>query len=292
MHGVAMVLGLIGVAGCGRFGFASIDDGLVDDIDGSSVDGRPASGDTDSDGLTDDVDNCVAIGNPDQNDEDADGRGDVCDPCPIDADDTDSDGDGVGDSCDPNPGTTGDVMVRFDGFGAVDNLDDYVTFGDGDWSIDVPGQVHYVATSMNPGGLVTLVDDSPPLTITSRIHLVTAEDGNTTMSVVDGVDIGPRDGEKCGLGALNGGSPTLGTGTFENNSSIAEIHAAWTGSVSPGATYTLVLRHAGTELACAGTDGNATASVSQIAERDAGRYGVRLRRVVADIDFLMAVKSP
>src|SRR5262245_20258479 len=76
--------------------------------------------DTDLDGVFDDVDNCVAIGNADQHDEDDDDIGDPCDPCPqVGAPQADGDTDGIGDECDPNPAVSGDVLVRFEGFGAA-----------------------------------------------------------------------------------------------------------------------------------------------------------------------------
>jgi len=75
--------------------------------------------DTDGDGVNDADDNCPGVANPGQHDEDADGAGDVCDSCPqLAAAQADTDGDGIGNNCDPHPDTGGDVLVRFEGFGA------------------------------------------------------------------------------------------------------------------------------------------------------------------------------
>jgi hypothetical protein len=87
---------VLGLAGCGRFGFDATTQIDAIHVDSSaSVDARP----------------CVAIGH----DEDQDSIDDACDVCPHVADpaQADTDGDGVGDACDPRP-TMVDRFTMFD----------------------------------------------------------------------------------------------------------------------------------------------------------------------------------
>jgi len=79
--GVRCALLLVAV-GCGRLGFAGLDD-------------------------ADPVRTCVG------HDEDGDRFPDACDTCPVvvDPDQRDGDGDGVGDACDPRPDTPGDYLM-------------------------------------------------------------------------------------------------------------------------------------------------------------------------------------
>jgi hypothetical protein len=94
----ALVVTLLALAGCGRFGFAGApaDSGGASEraiIDTRASDApRCAGHDEDGDGFPDACDNCPGLPNPDQ---------------------TDTDGDGVGDVCDANPATPGEHLLVF-----------------------------------------------------------------------------------------------------------------------------------------------------------------------------------
>lgn len=275
------------IAGCGRLDFDPRDGGVD-----RTVDAPPGVLDGDDDGIVDGDDNCPALANPGQADEDGDGVGDPCDRCPISADDTDGDDDGVGDVCDPRPAIAGETIVFFDGFDGFD-LAAWETFGEGVWTAATGGgAVSFDSTSLVPGALLVPQDLTPPLHAIAEFELVALEQTNTTMSLVDAVDVVAQDGEKCGIGALHTASPTLATGDFVSNSSIAENQTAWPGSTAPGTVYTLRLDHRAGALGCAGRDSTAAATTTeQPAQRSSGRLGVRIRGMDARVRFLLIVQS-
>lgn len=240
--------------------------------------------------MIDGDDNCPDAPNPSQADEDADLRGDVCDPCPIAADDTDQDADGVGDACDPRPTLPGETIVFFDGFATFD-LAAWETFGDGAWAQATSGEVAYDSQSFDPGALVIPQDLAPPLHAMAGVELRALEQTNTTLSLIDGVDVAAMDGEKCGVGALHTAAPVLATGDFVANASITENQTAWPGSTALGTVYALRLDHRDDLLACRGSDGAAMTSVQQPANRTSGRLGVRLRGLDASVRYLLVVAT-
>lgn len=276
-----------GAGACGRLDFEARDGGAAPPVIDADSNAPP---DQDGDDVADGDDNCPAIGNPDQADEDGDLRGDVCDPCPIAVDDTDQDGDGVGDACDPRPTLPGETIAFFDGFAAFEPSA-WETFGDGAWSQVVPGEVAYDSVSFEPGALVIPVDLAPPLHAMTSVELHTLEQTNTTLSLIDGVDVVAMDGEKCGVGALHTASPTLATGDFVANASVAENQTAWPGSTALGTVYALRLDHRDGILACRGSDGAAMTSVQQPAMRTSGRLGVRLRGLDASVRYLLVIAT-
>ena len=292
MRGARKVtLAACALAGCGRLDFDPRDGGaelpVIDATPGPDAD---PSADTDGDTILDPADNCQLIPNPDQADEDSDALGDVCDPCPISADNTDGDTDGVGDDCDPRPGISGETIVFFDGLGAYDPAE-WEFFGEGTWT-QVPGGLHYDSLSLIPGALLVPLDFAPPVHVVGEFELLALEQNNTTMSLIDGVDVAAEDGEKCGAGALQSANPTLATGDFVANSSIAETQAAWPGSTALGTVYTLRLDHRDAVLDCVGRDDSpAGTTIAQPAQRGAGRVGVRLRGLDADVRYLLVVAS-
>lgn len=287
MTRLAVLLVALTVA-CGRYGFDETN------LDAAGTTADSSSNDLDGDGVVDSIDNCPTIRNADQNDEDADTRGDVCDPCPISPSNLDGDGDGVGDDCDPNPTVVGEVMVRFDGFGSAASLTDWIAFGDdGSWTVTPQGTLHFVPTGdIAPSGLASLVEVAPPLTITTRATSSNPMAGNTTLSIIDGLELGPIDGEKCGLGVLDADPPLFKSGTFAGNSSFTEQNVGWSGPAVSNEAVTIVLRRFGDLLSCVGTQGTSQAVATQTSTRGSGRYGFRVRRVEADFDYLMVVTSP
>lgn len=277
----------------GAFGLAAVLTSACGRLDFEPRPDAPAAVGTDQDldGVADPVDNCPARGNPDQADEEGDGIGDACDACPIYVGDADRDGDGVGDACDAHPDAPDETLAFFDGFASFEPAA-WDTFGDGTWRQITPGEVHYDSVSFNPGALLRPTIYAPQLAMFGAFRMVAKEQTNTTISLIDAVDLAPQDGEKCGVGALHTIDPRLATGDFTGNASIAEQQVLWPGSTTDGTVYRLILDHQTATLGCTGLDATVTAGVSQPALRTSGQAGVRVRGVDADLLYLLIITGP
>lgn len=149
MRSASVVLSVVALGACGRFGFDAVGSGGSDSCTGSACTTVPMDApdvfdaprgdpgvDSDGDTVFDDTDNCIMVANTSQHDEDSDGYGDACDNCPtvpntsqanVRETNAGATADSVGDACDPRPTQGGDAFQYIDLFDAA-------TLG-ADWSV-------------------------------------------------------------------------------------------------------------------------------------------------------------
>jgi hypothetical protein len=271
---------VVGVAGCGRLGFAP---GLDDDAGNDAA----IDQDSDGDGIALSADNYPTQPNADQADEDSDGVGDVCDLCPPIADPVqlDVDGDGVGDPCDPYPTQGGESWVAFEPFNGTPSgwtlpsgwtvsggylfSPSDVTTSENALSGAVEGDV-YVLSRMT----ITAVNPNPP---PSQLYRSAG-----TLVAVNGTDE-----YRCLIRDEVASAANGGISTFFMALTIEPI-----GGVALDTTVDLAFSHEGSQLACGGetTDGRGWASPLTDNSYSTGKVGVRVQNAIADFAYIAIVR--